>query len=293
MDKTSEIIRKKEGFEGQRTCIMPKANRGFCAKNPLCKNLYITDIGLYPNAANHTRTRRKGCQQYILIYCTKGEGWYVLDNKRHKVRANQFFILPPGVQHEYGADENAPWTIYWLHFTGELAPHYYRYLLGNNTQDPVNIVPSTFRIGIFDDILQHLELMNDKESLIYGNSALGGFLVSLKQNLIRNSTSGNEALQKVIDLMRNNLHRNFTLEELSTAVNLSSSHLSSIFKQKTKYSPLNLFTSMKIQKACLMLNDSGKNIKSIAAMLGYDDPYHFSRVFKKMMGVSPKQFRNQ
>lgn len=293
MDKTSATIRKKEGFEGQKACILPKATRSFCSKNPLCRNLYITDIGFYPNAAYHTRIRKKGCHQFILIYCTKGEGWYILDQKPFKVKANQFFILPPGVQHEYGADVNIPWTIYWLHFTGELASQYHQFLIGKNHQGPLNIAPSSYRLGIFDDIMQHLELMNNKESLIYGNNALGGFLVSLKQNLIRNSTSGNEALQKVIELMRNNLHRNFTLEDLSSAVNLSSSHLSAIFKQKTKYSPLNLFTSMKMQKACQLLHDSGKNIKSIAAILGYDDPYHFSRVFKKMMGVSPRKFKEQ
>lgn len=56
----SENVQKKmEGFAGQLTCILPQAKVRFCAQHIFCKNLYITDIGYYPNAAHHERKRPK------------------------------------------------------------------------------------------------------------------------------------------------------------------------------------------------------------------------------------------
>ena len=49
---------------------------------------------------------------------------------------------------------------------------------------------------------------------------------------------------------------------------------------------------MKIQRACLQLDNSNETIKQIAENLGYGDPYYFSRLFKKMIGMSPKQYRD-
>jgi AraC-like DNA-binding protein len=55
--------------------------------------------------------------------------------------------------------------------------------------------------------------------------------------------------------------------------------------------PLQLFTSMKIQRACQLLQSKNVTIKSIAYQLGFFDQYHFSKVFKQVMGVAPKNFR--
>jgi len=49
---------------------------------------------------------------------------------------------------------------------------------------------------------------------------------------------------------------------------------------------------MKIQHACSQLDNSDIAIKDIASGLGYSDPYYFSRLFKKLVGISPKQYRD-
>lgn len=297
MDKNTianpDIPKKKEGFEGQRACILPLTKLKFCSKHIFCKNLYITDIGYYPNAAFHNRERKEGCPQYILIYCVKGKGWYNISNKRYTVTSNEYFIIPAGINHKYGADIKDPWSIYWVHFTGEYAEFYYNLLIKSKKNNPVNAIVNTSRQFLFDDIIQHLELMNNNENIIYSNSCLYAFLSSFQVSEMKISVNENDIIQQCITFMKQNLNKNIRLDDLSKVVNLSPSHLSALFKKRMKYSPIHLFTSFKIQRACQMLMDSTQNVKTIAYSLGYDDQYHFSRVFKNIMGISPKYFKKE
>ena len=146
---------------------------------------------------------------------------------------------------------------------------------------------------LFDDIIQHLELMNNNENIIYSNSCLYAFLSSFQVSEMKISVNENDIIQQCITFMKQNLNKNLRLNDLSKVVNLSTSHLSALFKKRMKYSPIHLFTSFKIQRACQMLMDSTQNVKTIAYSLGYDDQYHFSRVFKKIMGISPKYFKKE
>ena len=65
----------------------------------------------------------------------------------------------------------------------------------------------------------------------------------------------------------------------------------SLFKQSTGYSPIDYFIQMKMQKASQQLNFSNLSVKAIAMNMGFDDPYYFSRRFRKIMGSSPKIYR--
>jgi AraC family transcriptional regulator, arabinose operon regulatory protein len=288
-----DILKKKEGFEGQRTIILPHTKQKFCAQHSFCRNLYITDIGFYPHAAFHNRERKNDCPQYILIHCVKGKGWYSIANKRFMVNPNDYFIIPANTAHKYGADINDPWSIYWVHFTGEFAKFYYNLLTKTKKNGPINAILNTSRQLLFYDIIQHLELMNDTDNIIYSNSCLYAFLSSFQSSEMKISVNENDIIQQCITYMKDNLDKNLRLDDLSSHLNLSSSHLSAVFKNRMKYSPIHLFTSFKVQKACQLLMDSSRNIKTIAYSLGYDDQYHFSRVFKNIMGVSPKNFKSK
>jgi AraC-like DNA-binding protein len=81
------------------------------------------------------------------------------------------------------------------------------------------------------------------------------------------------------------------LKSLAGHVALSVSHYAALFQQKTNNSPVNYFIFLKMQHACMLLENTQLSVKQVAAELGYSDPFHFSRTFKNVMGVSPKGFR--
>lgn len=62
-------------------------------------------------------------------------------------------------------------------------------------------------------------------------------------------------------------------------------------KQKTGHSPIDYFFQMKMQKASQQLDFTNRSVKDIAMSMGFDDPYYFSKRFKKITGMSPRKYR--
>jgi AraC family transcriptional regulator, arabinose operon regulatory protein len=285
-------MQKQEGFYGEKSVILNDQKILHCRKHEFCSDLHITDIGYYPRANYHGKERPSGCDQFVLIYCEKGKGSYELNQKRHHVIQNQFFILPANKPHKYAADLDEPWSIYWVHFSGKKADFFYNQL-SKSEEVPQNVIANTTRKIIFEDILHHLELSNNFDNIIYGNCFLYSYLASFQTTEIKISLNENDMIQQCIQLMKQNLDKNLKLADFSRILNISSSHLSATFKNRMQYSPIHLYTTYKIQKACQLLVGEPKLIKNIAYELGFDDQYHFSRVFKNEVGLSPKQFRDK
>lgn len=288
------MLRKKEGFAGQRSCVLPTELMRQIAAHPLCENLYITDVGYYPHAALHDRERRKGSPQHILIYCIKGEGWYYLHNQKHTVKPNQIFVLPANVAHRYGTDAANPWTIYWLHFMGSQAHHFLTFLHQGANSSPITVSPQPERFALFDDILSHVEMSYNMDSIVYANSSLSRFLATFN-NAVYNPNPINpvedDPISQTITYMKEHLSQSLKLEDLAGIAGMSASHYSAVFREKVQSAPINFFTFLKIQEACRLLENTQLRIKEVAYQIGYADPYHFSRVFANVMGVSPRDFR--
>lgn len=287
------MIKKKDGFVGQRSCVLPRDLLQQHATHPLCEGLFITDIGYYPNAAFHSRDRRKGSAQYILIYCVKGEGWYGLNEGQYSVKPNQVFLLPPNESHDYGTDEENPWTIYWVHFSGTKAVDYAHFLQSSGNF-PFTVTPQEERIQLFDDIFLHIEMYTNLDNVIYANSSLARFLSTFNTTVYNpNPFQGtdDDAINRTITFMKEHLNQSLSLQELAEVAELSVSHYSAIFRKKVHSSPVNFFTFLKIQEACRLLENTQLRSKEVAYQVGYSDPYHFSRVFTNAMGISPRDFR--
>jgi AraC-like DNA-binding protein len=286
--------KKTEGFAGQRSCVLPGELIKQIATHSLCENLYITDIGYYPHAALHDRERRKGSPQHILIYCVKGTGWYFLDDHKHSVKPNQAFILPADVSHRYGTDDANPWTIYWLHFTGSRAQHFVDFIRQQTDASPITVSPQSERFDLFEDILSHVEMSYNMDSIVYANSSLARFLATFN-NAVYNPNPANPAeddpISRTITFMKGNLSQSLSLETLAGVAGMSASHYSAVFREKVQSAPINFFTFLKIQEACRLLENTQLRIKEGAYEIGYADPYHFSRVFANVMDVSPREFR--
>jgi transcriptional regulator GlxA family with amidase domain len=78
---------------------------------------------------------------------------------------------------------------------------------------------------------------------------------------------------------------------LARAAGLSVSHFNRLFLEWTGFTPMEYQRRQRITKARVLLGDAHLSIKEIAAQCGFDDPYHFSRVFRQLDGLSPSQFR--
>jgi len=289
-------IRKREGFEGQRAIVLPRKILELSAQTPPVNALYVTDLGFYPRATHHYRERPHGISQNILIYCIEGKGWLEVPAGKFEVNPNEFLLIPADMPHKYGADEKSPWTIYWAHFKGVQSP-YFASLLTQQLKMFVNYAPFLEeRIRVFDSIYSALEGGYSPDNVVYSSVTFTYFLASLnfpdKVAPVQHDMT-KDAVDLSIEYMQNHLDKTLTLESIASEINLSVSHYSSVFRKKTGYSPVVYFNHLKIQHACRYLQFTTLRINEIATKLGIEDPYYFSRMFTKLMGMSPVEYRSR
>ena len=86
---------------------------------------------------------------------------------------------------------------------------------------------------------------------------------------------------------------NITLEELAAHFKYSASHFSMLFQKETGSSPINYFLRLKIQKACQYIELTDLKLQDIATAIGFEEPAYFSRLFTKIMGMTPSAYRKQ
>lgn len=292
------MAKLKSGFRGERAIVIPAPIIEELKNDALGSLLHITDIGYYPKATFHFRERTKEeAKQYILIYCIEGSGWFEIEGVRQKVSPEHFFILPKGKAHAYGCSTTNPWTIYWLHFDGDKAGFF-----SEGLDKPTPVTPQKNsriedRLQLFEEIFATLKNGYSKNNLDYSISGLFHFLGSLKflgayrESIFTNQTEDISA--DAIHFMRENIHKRLTLKEIADHVGFSPSHFSTLFQNKTGFSPLNYLSQLKIQQACHWLDFSDMKINQIAMTIGFDDPFYFSRVFTKTMGISPTEYRSK
>lgn len=289
-------MRKKEGFDLEKILVLPEPLLQEYAENPLTNKLFATDIGFFPHAKYHYRERPDGCDAFILIFCIQGEGWARTGEGEAKlIRKYDALVLPPHLTHAYGASADDPWSIYWVHFQGELAPHYFRLLPLSDYRIQVSANDALHLTDLFER--SFAKLADKSYSLshrIYANVLLQELLgVIAMQSPDAGERTLSDYVERSIAWMRERLTHKLTIGQLADSVNLSRSHYMAVFKRVTGSSPMHYFQQLKIRQACTYLDLTDWPVKEIAGKLGYRDALYFSRVFKKEMGSSPSQYRER
>lgn len=290
------MLKKRDSFAGDASIVIPKNIRTQVKNNPHINRLYLTDIGYYPKARHHYRERRNGAEENILIYVIEGGGIIHINNSKFYIQANQFIILPAKQPHKYRADEQNPWTIYWVHFTGENSN-----MMEDIMGKIINISPTSSarirdRIQLFIEIIENLSLGYSLENLEYSNLCLNHLLASFKyvdQFRKVNFAEEKDITKKAILFMKQNIQKNITLNGIASQFRLSASHFSRLFKEKTRYSPMDYFIQLKMQYACQLLDHSNLQIFEVGREIGYEDAFYFSRIFKKTIGMSPLAYKKK
>ena len=98
-------------------------------------------------------------------------------------------------------------------------------------------------------------------------------------------------IEQTVAYMREHLDQPLQVANLAALVNVSPSYYFALFKRWTGCAPITYFTHLRMQRACHLLDATSASVKEVAATLGYEDPFYFSRVFKLVNRVPPSRYR--
>lgn len=270
--------------------ITPSAFQEQLHEHPLSSELYPLAMGFYPKASHH-HMRRRTHNSYLLIYCTAGKGQLTAHNEQFHITGGNVILLPPGLAHSYESDLNDPWTIYWVHFNGEKADAFSKFLNLHIGPNPVGI--QSRLIGEFDELLNIRRQGLSLKSFIQAANHLKMLLSDVAVLAIkrRERLSAHMEMNELLEYMQDHIDRDLDLGELAQLANMSKYHFIRRFKESTGNTPINHFIQLKMERACHLLDTSDAAIKIIAAQLGFTDPLYFSRQFRKVTGTSPQEYR--
>jgi AraC-like DNA-binding protein len=247
--------------------IISLVNKKFTDLNPL-------DCGREDCAPAHS-FGPAAREYYLLHYVAAGRG--VLQNARgrHEARKGDIFIIRPGEVTTYTADARDPWRYLWIGFDGALAARL--------EEIPASVVPLETRL--FFEMQEAGGLENTREEF------LAGKLFALLSALFEHGKK-ERYVDKAESFFKTRYMEKITVAAAAAQIGLDRRYFTRLFAAGTGETPQAYLTGIRMEKAKEFLS-RGEPVKVVAAMCGYDDPFHFSRAFKKKIGVSPKFYANK
>jgi AraC-like DNA-binding protein len=259
---------------------------------------YVVVRAGHLRSAPDYRVERDHLPGHDLLLCLSGSGFVLTGNRRFRVESNELAWISGHHPHAHWANGADPWELLWLRIDGRAIEE-----TCNILSVPRLPVFSGIPIGsLRDEFVRILKLMNLRplalDSML--NAAVAEILALLCENrqaepldsfgiFPGDSADVREALTK----MALYPDRPWRVAALARLCRLSEPHFYRKFKQATGSTPIDWLRRERINHARRRLLESGDPIKQIAEQVGYNDPFFFSRDFKRYTGVAPKNYRNQ
>ncbi len=264
--------------------------------NPLTRDLYLCELAEILIRRDTLWSAPVKLEDHLLIYCTKGGGIIQISNDLVPFNQNQYCIIPLGFVFKIQTAQVDPSIFLTCKFNGEKSR-----IMEKDFTVVRDLIPSVNnmvanRVMLFDELFNNLTKGFYNANYPYINLCFGHLLATF---IYASRTSDdlmeeqNPGIVRAIRYMEQNLNRKLALGEIAEEAGYSPSYLTSIFRIRTGYSPLSYFSHLKIGKACEYLDFSKLKIKEISFMMGYSDPYYFSKDFQKKMGLSPRNYRKR
>ncbi len=234
-------------------------------------------------------------RQYILHLVVSGKGRYITPNDCFELSRGDMFLIRPYTEIEYYADENDPWEYLWVNFTGAEA----EILLKRTDFTAENPVIN----GCNDEIKTAMEdIIANAGTSRYEAAGLTGRLYILLSLLMKHSNRKSSRSQReqekhrIIKSARDFVATNYPLpvsvEDIAEASNVSRTTLFRVFKSELNTTPVDYLTTYRIAQAKILLLETDLSVTAVARSTGYEDNLYFSRVFRKITGTTPTEYRN-
>ena len=247
-----------------------------------------------------------------LYYVMEGTAQIKLPSGIHTLKPNHMYFIPAFTRHSNICDS---------HFY-----HYYMHIYEENQEGksildewdfPIEIPGSELDLVLikrFCRIYPHMNLQesdpttydNDvtlihslllsKQRAFYDKVEARGIVYQLLARFMRlareKSLDRDERLVKVLSYIHKHINRNLTITELAEQACLSKDHFIRLFRNEVKATPLQYINRKKIEHAQLTLVTSDTQVKDVALNLGFEDYSYFNRLFKKLVGTTPQEYRH-
>lgn len=253
-------------------------------------NLFIDSLPLAINCAGveyyHAPFRSGACRKdYSLVYVINGELDFWVDDYEIRVKQGHFIIISP-IKSEFGSKGDFL-NYYWLNFTGSHGRQIVEQM-GFQTE-------KAYEIGMCDDVRELYEaicsefILNDSLFRI----ASAAKLMELMTLLARKAFNSRKECLHTIEYIHRHYNENISVAALAEKENMSISNYRALFKRAMKMSPQEYILMQRINAACFYLKQSEYSVSEISSVIGYEDQFYFSRIFKKKTGISPYGYRKK
>jgi AraC-like DNA-binding protein len=239
-----------------------------------------------------------------LIYCLRGQGRVRIRGKLHRVQPGQCVWVNCHQPHAYGAEPADPWELYWIRTDGLRLPRMGEVL--EVASEPVfEEVPGDRVSACYREIFGELgEESPGMPARVHAAVArlLALFFESRHRATVLGGAGGMGAcaegplpsgLRTALRHMKLAFFQPQRVEALAALAGMSSSHFSRLFKTALGTSPIDWLRRERINQAKRRLVETRDAVHEIAQQVGYSDRYFFSKDFKQIVGVSPREFRRR
>ena len=237
------------------------------------------------NCTERYDVKREKSHCYILEYIYGGAGTVIVNGKAYRVEKGDAYILPKGIPHEYYPDEG--WDKIWFNLDGTLV---YNLIYSYGLEQSV-LFKRINKKELFDELY---EITNSnlpvkeivQKAAIKFHSIIQLFYAHQQTQVFDQKVS---TIKKMLD--SNLYEKNISLKAIASELHISQTQVIGIFKKAFNMTPYQYFAKRRIDIAASLLLNSNMQVKEIAEALHYSDQPYFSNAFKKIMGMSPENYR--
>lgn len=208
-------------------------------------------------------------ESYVIHMVKKGKGTFTIAGKTYELGPGQAFIIRPGEETTYRADDDDPWSYMWVGFHGYRAEDFIEAMGYVKGSPIIKIEQMDTCAECINKMLEYSQITRINE--VKRMSALMLLFATIMED---NASDAQED------------------DDIADFIGISRSHLTGSFKKEMGVSPQEYLINFRLEKAASLLRSSKEQINIIAYQCGYEDSLSFSKAFKQKFGMSPKSFRN-
>jgi len=238
--------------------------------------------------------RPRGRLDYQLLYVAAGKACFFFNGEEQEVPAGHMVLFQPKQEQHYDYYAKDKPEVYWVHFTGGDVKNILKHFAIPLNENVFYCGTSSTYAYLFKEMINELQncKVNYQELL---EMYLRQVFLLIQRSREAEKPTVSSYIQEEMEFARRyfNEHYNeaINIEEFAQSRGMSISWFLRNFKQVAKQTPMQYILNIRMNNAVSLLETTDYNVAEISAIIGYDNPLYFSRIFKKQRGVSPKDYR--